>query len=243
MWPEAVRGVPNAALRSALFGAIKRGRRAGLYREKITTIDGLEIFFTGFRLDQSDFDVWSQCLHLSRVLPEMRISFSGRDFLRTIGRAGSGQNIKWLADVLIRLVAASVEVREGHRVYFGSLLNQGAWDEVTGRFIVELNPLMAKLYGDDGWSSIEVVQRQALKGQPLAQWLHGFYSTHTHPYAYKVETLHRLCGSENSQIRDFRRELREAAMKVSAVTGWAMAIDADDLLQVRKRSRRKAVIG
>ncbi len=30
LWPEAVRGVPNSVLRSALFGAIKRGRRAYL---------------------------------------------------------------------------------------------------------------------------------------------------------------------------------------------------------------------
>ena len=27
-WPSAVRGVPNSLLRSALFGAIKRGKRA-----------------------------------------------------------------------------------------------------------------------------------------------------------------------------------------------------------------------
>jgi hypothetical protein len=35
IWPEAVRGVPNGVLRSALFGAIKKGPRRYLEREQI----------------------------------------------------------------------------------------------------------------------------------------------------------------------------------------------------------------
>jgi hypothetical protein len=243
MWPATVRGVPNAVLRSALFGAIRRGRRAALYREMVATVDGVEVLFTGFRLDQTDLDVWSHCLHLARAQDlGMKAEFSGREFLKAIGRTGTGPNIKWLADVLVRLKAANVEVRDGGRVYIGSLLHQGGWDDATGRFSVEVNPNVARLYGDDGWSTVEHAQRQALKGQPLAQWLHGFYSTHTHPYAYKVETLLRLCGSQNGKLFDFRRELREACAKVSGATGWTMEVSEGDLLKVKKSGRRKAAL-
>ena len=51
LWPEAVRGVPNVALRSALFGAIKRGPRRFMDRELVTSLDGCEIRYTGGRLD------------------------------------------------------------------------------------------------------------------------------------------------------------------------------------------------
>ncbi len=40
LWPEAVRGVPNSVLRSALFGAIKRGRRTYLERKPLASVDG-----------------------------------------------------------------------------------------------------------------------------------------------------------------------------------------------------------
>ena len=53
-WVEAVRGVPNMALRSALFGAIRRGPRRYLQRVLVAAIDGLQISYTGPRLDQGD---------------------------------------------------------------------------------------------------------------------------------------------------------------------------------------------
>lgn len=35
LWPDVVRGVPNGVLRSALFGAIKKGARPYLERQEI----------------------------------------------------------------------------------------------------------------------------------------------------------------------------------------------------------------
>ena len=242
IWQEAFRGVPNAVLRSAIFGVRPKGAREGVYREQLDTTEGLTIFFTGFRLDQADLDVWSQCLHLTRTKHQrMRVEFGGREFLKAINRTGGGTSLKWLADSLVRLKAANVEVRDGGRVYIGSLLNHGGWDETTGRFVIEVNPNVARLYGEDGWSTVEVQQRQALKKQPLAQWLHGFYSTHTHPYSYKVDTLRRMCGSRNGKLYDFRRELREACAKVAEATGWTLTITNKDLLEVKKSSHKKGL--
>jgi TrfA protein len=61
-WPDAVRAVPNGFLRSALFGAIAKGRRRYLERELIATVEGVEIRYTGQRLDQGDLDVWASIL-------------------------------------------------------------------------------------------------------------------------------------------------------------------------------------
>lgn len=67
-WPNTARGVPNSVLRSALFGAFGRGKRKFLRRERIASIEGISIFYTGQRLDQSDLNVWEGVLHLSRNL-------------------------------------------------------------------------------------------------------------------------------------------------------------------------------
>jgi len=69
-------------------------------------------------------------------------------------------------------------------------------DDSTGRYVLLLNPRMTVLFGRDGWTQIDWSIRQVLRGYPLAQWLHGFYSTHAKPYPLKIETLHKLCGSE-----------------------------------------------
>ncbi|AGR71126.1 trfA family protein [Burkholderia pseudomallei MSHR303] len=81
LWPEPMRGVPNGVLRSALFGAIKRGKRRYMERESIACVSGVSIVYTGPRLDQSDLDVWEGALHLARVAKlGNRIDFTEKIF-------------------------------------------------------------------------------------------------------------------------------------------------------------------
>lgn len=235
LWPEAVRGVPNSVLRSALFGAIKRGRRAYLQREPLASVDGVTVLFTGPRLDQADLDVWEQCLHLARgkELGE-RIQFAAHGFLRSIGRSTGGKDVEWLKGAFARLSSSVVEIKDGSRAYFGAMLHGGARDDETGAYSIEINPKIVALYGREGWTQVEWQQRQALKGQPLAQWLHGFYTTHALPYPYRVETLHKLCGSEAKSLKDFRKDLRRALEHIQEVAGWCSNVSRDGLVAVEK---------
>lgn len=236
LWPEPVRGVPNSILRSALFGAIKRGRRTYLQGEPVASYEGVTILQTGPRLDQADLDVWEQCMHLARTGGlGTRIQFAAHGFLKAIGRGTGKSQHEWLRNAFRRLASTVVEVKDGKRAYFGPMLHHGARDDETGRYVIEINPAIAQLYSSDGWTQIEWEQRQALHKQPLAQWLHGFYSTHAKPYPMKVETIHRLCGSENKELKGFRRELRDALAKLEAATGWTCEIDDADLVQINKK--------
>jgi hypothetical protein len=235
-WPEDSRGVPNAVLRSALFGVIKRGRRAFMQRQPIAAVDGVGILFTGPRLDQADLDVWEECLHIARTQDlGTRAQFGARDFLRSIGRHEGGTQIEWLKGAFARLASSVVEIQDGKRAYFGPMIHHGTRDDETGLYCIEINPAIVTLYGEDGWTQTEWTQRQALSGQPLAQWVHSFYATHARPFGYKVSTIYRLCGSENAQLRGFRRELKEALARVAEMTGWGLEIDENDLVQVRKK--------
>ncbi len=206
LWPEPMRGVPNGVLRSALFGAIKRGKRKYLQREPIASVEGVNIVYTGPRLDQSDLDVWEGALHLAQgITLGSRIEFTEKGFLRLIGRGGlRGESIgksdrEWLKNVLARLSATTVEIKQGPYAYGGSLVEEYFRDERSGRHILILNPRMKAIFGRDGWTQVDWRIRHALRGHPLAQWLHGFYSTHAAPFPIKAETLHKLCGSETGE--------------------------------------------
>ena len=234
-WPEKARGIPNGALRSSLFGVVRKGARDYLKRQKIASVDGLTLVFNGPRLTQYHLDVWEQCLHIARVDGTGKIiRFTAYSFLKSIGRSTGKSDREWLKGALLDLASSVVEISDGRRAYFGPLIHHGVRDEVTKEYIIEINPRLALLYGVDGWTRIEFAQRQALRKQPLAQWLHGFYSTHAQPYAYRVETIKRLCGSETKELFHFRAELRDALGKLSNTTGWACSIDGQDLVRIGK---------
>jgi len=234
LWPAAKRGVPNALLRGALFAAIQGKDRVARERELVAVQDGVEIRYTGVQLTQTDLDVWEQALHLARLDPlGSRVSFTARGFLKALGRRGTGQNIEWLKVVLARLTGAVVEITYEHRRYFGTLIEEGAEDEATGRYVVEINPKMMVLYGSTHWTAVDWEQRRRLRGKPLALWLHGFYASHAAPYALRVASLHKLSGSQTKRLRRFKENLTQALQNLEAVGAIQSFEIQDDLVHVR----------
>jgi hypothetical protein len=234
MWDERVRGVPNSVLRSALFTATKRGKRQYFERQKIATVDGISVVFTGPRLDQADLDVWEQCLNIARNSAlGVRIRFTAHGFLKAIGRSTGKSDHEWLKGAFSRLASSVVELKDAKRAYFGGLISYGARNDETGFYELELNPKIASLYDDASWTGEDWEQRKKLIGKPLALWLHGFYSTHSHPFDYKIETLHKLCGSEVKELFHFKAKLKDALVSLNEATGWNCRIE-NDKLQVFK---------
>lgn len=222
VWPGLVRGVPNTILRTALFAAIKRGKRRYMTGELIASVDGIEARYTGQQLDQCDLDIWEGALHIARLEPlGSRIEFTEKGFLKMIGRGGSdGKSIgksdrEWLRKSFARLSATNIEIKQhGNLTYGGSLLNEYFRDHGYGCYVLILNARMVALFGRDGWTQIDWDVRRALRGYPLAQWLHGFYSSHAKPFPLRIETLHRLCGSAAGA------QARSEAMRSKALLGW-----------------------
>jgi hypothetical protein len=222
-------------LRSALFGAIQRGRRKYQQRVKKASVDSILVIHTGPTLDQADLDVWLQCLELARVNGvDTKIFFSARGFLKSIDRAGDGRSIEWLKGAFLRLSSSVVEIQDGKKAYFGPMLIGGARDDETDSYVLKINPNIVALFGVDSWSSVENSQRKALRNQPLAQWLHGFYTSHAKPWPYHISTIHKLCGSENVQMAGFKRELGHALKSLESVTNWTCEVDEFNVVNVKK---------
>lgn len=238
-WPEAVRAVPNGFLRSALFGAIARGKRRYMERELVASVEGIEIRYTGQRLDQGDLDVWASILHTVRNQDlGSKCRVTSYALLKLMGKKDTGGNRETLHARITRLRANAVEVKQGRYTYIGGLLAGAAKDEETQEWVIEIDAKIRPLFADDQFTQLEWAVRHALDGQPLAQWLHGFYASHAKPFPVKVETLHRLCGSETCEMWKFVQTMRKALGAVSEASktqGLGFGYDIrGDLVHVEK---------
>ena len=234
LWPESKRGTPNAVLRGALFAAIQGKTRVALDRELLTAQAGIEIRFTGWQLSQSDLEVWEQVLHLARTQAlGTKCYFNAHGFLKALGRQPGNSAHEWLKSAIARLGSAWVEITSGGRTYFGTLIEGGARDEHTGRYVVEINAKLAAFYGPTQWTQLDWAQRQELRGKPLALWLHGFYASHAKPYPLTVEYLHQLSGSQTKRLRKFKENLAEALGELVTVGAIEAFEIVGDLVHVR----------
>ena len=243
LWPEAKRGAPNAVLRGALFAAIHKDRQYMHRQELIATQDGVTIRYTGEQLDQADLDVWEQALHLARTQAlGSECHFTAHGFLKALGRSTGKKDHEWLKSAFSRLSATDVQIRHGGRTYFGSLIEGGVRDEDTGRYVVEINPKLARFFSPTRWTQIDWAQRQRLRGKPLALWLHGFYASHAAPYPLTLAYLHNLSGSQTKQLKHFKQNLIRALRDLEAAGAIRGFEIRDNLIHVRtvpSQSQRK----
>ena len=242
LWPEPVRAVPNGFLRSALFGAIAKGRRRYINGEDLAAVDGVTIRYKGERLDQGDLDVWESVLHAVR-LQELgsQCRVTSYALLKLMGKTDTGKNRATLNKRITRLRANAVEVRQGRYCYIGGLIAGAAKDEETQEWVIELDAKLRPLFAADQFTQVEWAVRHKLDGKPLAQWLHGFYASHAAPFPLKIETLHRLCGSEAGEMWKFAQTLRKAlddVAEASAAHGEGFSSDIrGDLVHVEKKAQ------
>ncbi|MBP8286706.1 MAG: replication initiator protein A [Rhodoferax sp.] len=225
-WPDAVRGVPNAFLRNALFGT-SNTRKTHKRRTLITAVEQYEVRFKGETFNQTDLDVWETLLHLARLQPlGTKVEFTAHALLKELGRGTGGKDHEQLKEELARLGSGWTEItdKKARKTFAGNFISSYVRDDATERYVVSFTPEMAQLY-EAGHTLIDLEQRRALGRNNLAKWLHGHYASHAKPFAYKVETLRELTASETAELRKFRQLLKKAhdALKaVGAIQSWTI---------------------
>ncbi len=240
IWPEPTRGVPNGVLRSALFGAVRKGPRRYMEGEYVASVDGVEIRYTGQRLDQGDLDVWESVLHVMRLQSmDEECRFTAYSLLKLMGKADTGSNRDTLHRRLLRLKANAVELNQTRFSYAGSLIDDVFREKGTNEYVVVLNSKLRPLFSVDQFTQVEWSVRRALDGHQLARLLHGFYSSHAKPRPMRDDTFHKLCGSEAVLMSDFKKDLRralDAVAKASKAYGQEFKYEiCNNLIYVEKR--------
>lgn len=229
-WPDDRRATAQAVFRSALFPAMnfKEGRPY-LEGERLCSVDGVEVFFTGKQFDQSDLDVYLELLKIARQSPfGTRCHFSAYSLLKSLGRATGKANYKWLHSVIVRLCGGIVDMTD-HRVrYFGGLVNGGTKDESTRNYDISINTDFACFFKVGLWASLDNRQRCALGRNQTAKALHAYYSTHVTPGPHTFEKLAGLIGLGNKTRRNLKANLIEAhddLKRVGFLSGYEVRED------------------
>jgi len=241
-WEKEQRGVPSAIMRSALFGVVKRGKRAYLDGVDLVSWGNTSVKYTGARLMQSDQDVWMACVEACKRQGKTDIIISQRELMKLAERKGSNTQRLW--SDLVRLRAATVEVIAEKRRYVGGLIDSAEKDEETGHIALSINPKMLALFGANV-THIDVEQRAAL-GLDLSKWLQGYVCSHDatwrKPHFISLERIQGLCGSKTT-IREFRRAIKKAMdelQQTNVVAGWKLENDVLTLWRALKMKKRGA---
>jgi hypothetical protein len=243
LWPEEVRGVPNAVLRGALF-TVSQTRQSFRELTPVAAVDGIEISVKNDRLNQHDLDLFEMLLHVQREQPlGAPVHFTAHSLLRELGRGTSGKHHKELRNDMARLIGSVVEIRwkAERKTFMGSLVERAYIDEDTDHWVVEFSRDLMTLYSQ-GHTWIDWEDRKALGRNNIAKWAQGFYASHAKPFTYSVDTLWRLSGS-TALRKKFRLMLRAALdelQELGAIDNWE--IDASDLVHVKRtpsQSQRK----
>lgn len=226
LWPNKWRGLPSATLRSALFAPVKRGQRAALQREVISSISQYRIVYTGVTLDTADLEVYEEILHLSRKALGKVVTFNTRKFLQSIERSSGKSNREWLFKSLSRLSGCELEIEKDGKSYAGSFIQEQGRDNKQGMHYIILNPSLAVLF-DQGYSIRDPEKLHAMGTSQLAKWLYGFTVGQTRPLTFWTDDLALYTRSQTHRQRDFRRRLDAAAERVAAA-GHPIKLDWHD---------------
>lgn len=207
---EEKRAIPNCFLRGALFGMVKKGKRALVNNIPIFSMSQYNVTFSGEWLDQNDLELWDSLIYLAKnkaVHDELKITMY--ELLMTLRLADTGVNRKTVITRMKRLSFAQVTIKNGTQEYFGSLIDDGYIDTTNdGKIIIKYNKKLSTLFSDD-FTFISVDIRHLLGSNQLAKWLYNFYESHKKPVPFTVDFLQKLCRSENSS-KDFKYKLKIA---------------------------------
>jgi hypothetical protein len=251
IWPESVRGGPNALLRSAFFAGIHSKKRQTLGVQTrpevepegvtIAAQDGIRIKYAGTQLNQYDADVFFEALHRARRHPlGTECLFQGASFLKSIGRSDSKLNYEDLNNSLRRLKRGTVDidwtVRDEHYVFVGSLISTYTREKTSKLYNLTFAKEILTLFAPASWTQIEWDERKVLMGRPLALWLHSYFSTHARPYPVSVAFLKEKTGSPTTRLAHFRTEIRSALQALHTQLGWQAKWTGDMVTVVRKPS-------
>ncbi|MFH7319272.1 plasmid replication initiator TrfA [Desulfurivibrio sp. D14AmB] len=238
--PDHAHVAPNICFRSPLFGVCDQRKPLSVMDLPVATVGDKEISYSGFRLSQSDLDIFAHLIRLARERQDETGwgQCSMYEILKATGRC-RGKNPRQAVMMSMKRLTASAlsitftEPKTKRRYsYFGPMVHDFLYDHEAETYRFRINTHVAELFGF-GWTKIEWEQRLALKGD-LAKWLHGYYaSSHKKVYPVTVEKIRSLCGSGISQLKVFRARLKsamEAIKAVGCITGWH--IDDHDRVHV-----------
>ena len=248
--PPGMSGAPKRLLQLPLFAVIAPGARRVCENESLPGPDGMELFYTGPRLDQNDLTCYMAVMNLYRARKDAALSGVGLSLymlLRELGQSNCGGNRAAALDRLRRLAAGEITLVVDGQRRTGTLLKLYE-NEAQGRLWIEPEREFQPLYLGEEWQRLEWDVRLALGRDQLALALWSYFRTFARPFPIRVETLRERVGSATSGLNFFRANVKKALKKIAATlvktqnAPLSWSIDEDDRLCVEWSDGKKREI-
>ena len=244
---EDKRAIPNCFLRGALFGMVRKGRRALVGDMPIFTMSQYDLTFTGYELDQNDLEVWDTLMYLAKerkVDNELRITLY--DLCQQLKIIATNTSYEAILKRVQRLQLGQVKIKLNDKEFGGSLLNNYFVDKAgDGKLVIEYNKKLTPLFTDGDYTLISADIRHLLGDNQLARWMYNFYESHREPIPFAIDFIQKLCRSENS-LKDFKyklkialQEVKKAHLSVNHKSKWDYEITDKNYLLVYPKGKSK----
>lgn len=232
--------LPNDLLRSSLFTVSNHNKPREYIKERnLYTFGSTKITYTGEELRQDDEDVWLQIIYLFSKAEMDVIEFMPYRILRELDWPARTQYREKLKSSIARMSATNLTITN-EQLKTGlslSIVRKFLWKQDDGtklkQWCVWLEPEIVRLF--EGMRYSKIIWEQRKKLNPLAKWLHAYYSSHAEPYPVKIATLHAGCGSKMKTQKHFKSALRRALQELVQVgfleTFW---VDLNNLVFVQR---------
>lgn len=244
---EEKRAIPNCFLRGALFGMVRKGRRALVKDDPIFTMSQYQVSFSGEHLDQNDLEVWDTLMYLAKdrnIDSELRITLY--DLCQQMRVTDAKSNYERLVNRAKRLAFGKVSIKANNKEYFGSLFDDVYIDKSgDGKLVIRYNKKLAPLFIDGDYTLISADIRHLLGDNQLARWLYNFYESHRDPIPFAIDFIQKLCRSE-TEPKDFKRKLKnslelvkKAHLAVNHKSKWDYEISKHNYLMIYPKGKTK----
>jgi hypothetical protein len=244
---EDKRAIPNCFLRGALFGMVRKGRRALVGDMPIFTMSQYQVSFSGYEMDQNDLELWDTLMFLAKdrkIDSELRITLYS--LCQNMRLPDNGINRKTLVNRVKRLAFGQVSIKTNGKEYFGSLIDDGYIDDTgDGKLVIRYNKKLAPLFTDGDYTLISADIRHLLGDNQLARWLYNFYESHKEPIPFAIDFVRQLCRSD-SELKGFKQklkvaleEVKKAHLAVSHKSKWEYEITDKNYLLVYPKGKTK----
>jgi len=245
--PNGKRIIPNDLIRSSLFTVSNHNQKREYIKEReLFTFGQTKITFTGEELRQDDEDVWLQIMYLCSKAKDCNVKFMPYSILSSLNWPARSQYRDKLKNSINRMSATNITLSN---TTFSSgitlsLVRKFIWkgdkEEKLKKWKVWLEPEMLKLF--EGMLYSKILWEQRTKLNPLAKWLHSYYSSHAEPFTIKVVTIHAACGSKTKALKHFKPMLRNSLHDLVLIgfleDCW---IDARNLVHVIRKKQNKTM--
>lgn len=247
---EEKRAIPNCFLRGALFGMVRKGRRALVGNSPIFTMSQYDLIFTGYELDQNDLELWDTLMFLAtkrNIQNELRITIY--DLCQQLHLTNNGKTIEAIKARIERLKIGTVKIKKNKQEFGGSLINNYYIDtNGDGKLVIEYNKKLTPLFKDNDYTLISSSVRQLLGDNQLARWIYNFYESHKKPMPFTIDFIQKLCRSE-SETKGFKQKLKialemvqKAKISIDLKSKWSYEITSENYLIIYPNGKPKKQI-